>query len=67
MSHAARVCVGLYLPSQRYQGLIEKVDGLPKIDRDVYLVSRGAWFGVAALFGLGNMLGFVFVGWKAVN
>jgi hypothetical protein len=43
------------------------MDGIQKIERDTYLLSRGAWFVVAACFGLGNVLGFLFVGYKAVN
>jgi hypothetical protein len=40
---------------------------MKSIERDAYLLSRGAWFVVASCFGLGNVLGFVFVGYKAVN
>ena len=67
MTHSGRVCAGWYLPSQRYQGLVEGLDGSHTIERDTYLLSRGGWFVIAACFGFGNVLGFVFVGYKAVN
>lgn len=67
MTHAGRVCAGWYLPAQAHQGLIESESGHKRIERDTYLLSRGAWFVCASCFGLGNVLGFVFVGYKAVN
>jgi hypothetical protein len=41
--------------------------GHKKIERDTYLIARGAWFVIASCFGLGNVLGFIFVGYKAIN
>lgn len=60
LTHAGRVCSGW------------KVNELPpeqreNIDKELYLFARGAYFVVASLFGLCNLIGFVAVGKNAIN
>ena len=60
MTHAGRVCSGWSvgnLPEEERDNL----------DRNVYLFARGGYFVVASVFGLCNLLGFLFVGKNATN
>ena len=60
MTHAGRGCSGWpvgNLPEEERDNL----------DRNVYLFARGGYFVVASVFGLCNLLGFLFVGKNATN
>ena len=60
MTHAGRVCSGWMvnnLPEEERDNL----------DRDLYLYARGAYFVVASVFGLCNLIGFLIVGKNAIN
>jgi len=67
ITNGGRVCAGWYLPSQRYNGFLQHEDGYSTYERDSYLLAREGWFVMAAVFGLCNIIGFVFFGYKSEN
>ena len=67
LTHAGRVCAGWYLPSHSYQSIRKSSDENQIMERNTYLLSRGAWFVVAACFGVGNIVSLAFFGFSSVN